>query len=331
MIRIRLYNEETARKRELFAAVLHELLSRQYPDLPILEPSAVTPFPLVGTEHLVLLDNDEIVYARSYLAISTSPESGINRRLNRIVEIPERSQGLRLARLVFALGIECPRSCLGKVENVSKLMGNQGIQFELWEAKDVRRQIAAHLSIVCPAFELTHLRQLAAKASLSCEAIASISGCGSSYGPGSQMDAEDDRVSERLGTVFISYASEDAEFVDRLVAALDRYAAKVWYAKREILVGESIAQRVSQALGEASALIAVLSSSSVDKPWVLRELNSTLCRQLQSAGVTVLPVLIEKCSLPPLLADMKYADFTQSFEAGLNDLIAGLQGRRLSV
>lgn len=148
------------------------------------------------------------------------------------------------------------------------------------------------------------------------------------------LDAEafveqlEDTLLERLShrVLFVCHASEDAAFVDRLVEALDSRALRAWYDKREIIVGDSIVDKINEGLADARYLLVVLSPGSVDKPWVKRELNAALMRQLSAAKVKVLPVLLEDCDIPPLLADIKYADFRTSFDRGLSQLLPALRG-----
>ncbi len=130
---------------------------------------------------------------------------------------------------------------------------------------------------------------------------------------------------ELAPSLFLCHASEDKPFVDKLVAELDRYACYAWYDKREIFVGDSIVEKVNNGLEEADYLIVVFSPQSVNKPWVKRELNSSLMRQLSSKNIIILPVLKEKCEIPPLFKDIKYADFTISFEDGIRELIMAIR------
>lgn len=125
--------------------------------------------------------------------------------------------------------------------------------------------------------------------------------------------------------IFICHASEDKEFVGKLVTELDRRALHAWYDKREILVGDSIVARINAALGKARYLIAILSPRSIKKPWVQRELDSTLMRQLKQANIRILPVLLENCDIPPLLQGIRYANFTESFTQGLQELLAAIR------
>lgn len=150
------------------------------------------------------------------------------------------------------------------------------------------------------------------------------------------LDAEAfiEGIEERLhgGTeppmLFVCYASEDRVFVDRLVREMDVRALHAWYDQRELLVGDSIVERINEALARVRYVVAVLSPYSVSKPWATRELSSTLGRQLANEPVQILPVLAADCPIPPLLSDMKYADFRFSFDLGLDSLLAAIRSSR---
>jgi len=142
----------------------------------------------------------------------------------------------------------------------------------------------------------------------------------------------DDRVSgaHEPPHLFVCHASEDKPFVEQLVSELDRRAMYAWYDKREIVVGDSIIERINEGLGAADYLVAVLSPRSVAKPWVSREMSSSLMRQLEGKGIRILPVLLERCEIPSLLADLKYADFSESFEHGMADLMSAIRRGKIA-
>jgi hypothetical protein len=125
--------------------------------------------------------------------------------------------------------------------------------------------------------------------------------------------------------LFLCHASEDKPFVDQLVGEMDKRAIFAWYDKREIFVGDSIVEKINKGLKRSDYLVTVLSSKSVAKPWVVREMSSSLMRQLNQKGIRILPILLETCEVPPLLADIKYADFTKSFDVGLKELCMAIQ------
>jgi hypothetical protein len=144
--------------------------------------------------------------------------------------------------------------------------------------------------------------------------------------------AIEERVHEKIDRplLFVCHASEDKAFAEHLVHALDRSAMYAWFDKREVLVGDSIVAKIQDALQQVRYVVALLSRSSIKKPWVQRELNSTLMRQLAGNDVQILPALLDNCEIPLLLADMKYADFRNSFEAGYADLLAAIRRPRRS-
>lgn len=87
--------------------------------------------------------------------------------------------------------------------------------------------------------------------------------------------------------LFVCHASEDKAFADRLVRELDSRALHAWYDKREILVGDSIVDKINKGLKDARFVLVILSPHSVAKPWVTKELNSTLKRQLDDERITI--------------------------------------------
>lgn len=121
--------------------------------------------------------------------------------------------------------------------------------------------------------------------------------------------------------IFISYTSADRIFVDKLALDLTSFRAEIFYDKWEIKVGDSIVEKINEALSSYDNLLIVLSKSSVKSDWVQRELNSSLMRQLKDKIIKIKPVLIEDCDIPPLLADIKYADFRFDYNIGFTSLV----------
>ncbi len=72
----------------------------------------------------------------------------------------------------------------------------------------------------------------------------------------------------------------------------------------------------------------VLSKKSIGAPWVKKELDVAMNREIASGEVVVLPLLYEECELPEFLKGKLYADFStpEEYEAVLGKLL-----RRLTV
>lgn len=121
--------------------------------------------------------------------------------------------------------------------------------------------------------------------------------------------------------IFISYSHADKDFVDKLALNLVKHDAHVWVDRWELNVGDSILNRVQEAIRDSSALLIVLSKASVASEWCKKELNAGLMRELDEERVVVLPVLVEDCEMPVFLREKMYADFRKDFRLGLKVLL----------
>ena len=125
-----------------------------------------------------------------------------------------------------------------------------------------------------------------------------------------------------IGKVFISHASADKPFVDRLVADLAARAIPVWYDKLDLRVGESVPGGINEGLSSSKYCLIVLSKSSISSRWVTEELNAALMEQVARGGTFLLPALLDDCIVPPLLRHRRYADFRTDYDCGLADLLS---------
>jgi hypothetical protein len=127
---------------------------------------------------------------------------------------------------------------------------------------------------------------------------------------------------EALSRAFISYSHSDRDFASRLAIDLTRAGINVWYDQWEILPGDSIIDKITAALQQNDYLLIVLSPQAVESRWVMREVNSSLLAALSGKKISLIPVLKSPCLVPPLIADVRYADFTSSYDTGFTDLLA---------
>ncbi len=121
--------------------------------------------------------------------------------------------------------------------------------------------------------------------------------------------------------VFISYSHSDELIVNKLAAHLVKHNANVWVDTWELNVGDSILNRVQDAIQESSALLVILSKTSVESEWCKKELSAGLMRELDEKRVVVLPVLVEDCEIPLFLKEKMYADLRTDFNVGLHKVL----------
>jgi hypothetical protein len=124
--------------------------------------------------------------------------------------------------------------------------------------------------------------------------------------------------------VFISYSHADDVFATRLASQLVKHKATVWIDQWELHVGDSLIQRIQDAIQGASALLVILSKASVQSEWCKKELSTGLIRELDEKRVVVLPVVIEDCEIPLFLRDKLYADFRTDFDTGLRAVLEAI-------
>jgi hypothetical protein len=119
---------------------------------------------------------------------------------------------------------------------------------------------------------------------------------------------------------FVCHASDDKSTARELATLMRSMGADVWFDEWEIRVGDSIVEKIGDALGRATHLIVLLSKHSVARPWVKKEFSSGLMRQLADNSIKILPVRLDDCAIPPILADIRYADARGGLRNVVNDL-----------
>ena len=107
-------------------------------------------------------------------------------------------------------------------------------------------------------------------------------------------------------SIFISYAHEDSELAHALAKAMEADGARVWLDQGELLIGDSLIDRISEAIAEFDFVAALVSTASVESNWCRKEISLAMSKQVQrgARGVTVLPVRVGNVVMPPALADV---------------------------
>lgn len=130
--------------------------------------------------------------------------------------------------------------------------------------------------------------------------------------------------------VFISYSSADRRFAEKLSTQLNTEGIDVWYDQWEIKVGDSIVQKINDGISSSDFLVVVLSKNSIKSKWVKEELASASIITI-SKGAFILPILLEKCDLPPLLTHRRYANFADDPVQAFNDLVSAIKNSPQSI
>lgn len=126
-----------------------------------------------------------------------------------------------------------------------------------------------------------------------------------------------------MPSIFLSHSWEDKFFARKLAEKLAEFGVDVWIDEAELKVGDSLIQKISEAIEKTEYVAVVLSHNSVASPWVQKELSIAMTQEIAGKKVKVLPILLEKCEIPEFLKDKLYADFTDldKFDESLSKIL----------
>jgi TIR domain len=133
--------------------------------------------------------------------------------------------------------------------------------------------------------------------------------------------------------VFISYSQRDSTFVRKLASRLARERLTVFFDEASIAIGDSLADSLIRAVENARHMIVVMSPAYFRSDWGRREMDLALEREFDSTEqqrIRVLPLLLEDCEVPPILATKLYADCRtdEAFENSFPKILAAIRSER---
>jgi hypothetical protein len=118
--------------------------------------------------------------------------------------------------------------------------------------------------------------------------------------------------------IFISYNKKDVDFVDSLARNLVAAKHHIWMDRWELSLGDSLIDRIQSALNNASAILVIISKSSIESQWCKKELFAGLTRELEEKKTLVMACVIDDCEIPLFLRDKLYANFKSSPDEAFN-------------
>jgi hypothetical protein len=124
--------------------------------------------------------------------------------------------------------------------------------------------------------------------------------------------------------VFMSHASADKPVARRIRDALEDKGLRVWIDEVDIRVGHSIASKVANGLDSADVLCLLVSKGALASKWVMREYETFLHKSMTDER-PILPCRLDKSEMPTLLSGVKYANFSESFDAGMGALLGAVK------
>src|SRR5262245_15458569 len=119
-----------------------------------------------------------------------------------------------------------------------------------------------------------------------------------------------------MSSIFLSHTHADKPFVRRLAQDLQAAGVRVWLDEAEMMIGDSLIEKIREGIDKMEYVGVVLSQDSVKSRWVQEEIDIAMNQQIEGKRVKVLPLVIENCELPGFLKGKLYADFRESARYG---------------
>ncbi len=129
--------------------------------------------------------------------------------------------------------------------------------------------------------------------------------------------------------VFISYSNVDSDEVLDFVSLLKNSGIDFFIDKMDIGWGESIIEKVFSGIETSRYVVVFISTNSLKRPWVKKEILTAFQREIESETITLLPILSctqdEFFGAFPFLKSKKYLKFDDK-EQIIHNLIELLRG-----
>ncbi len=124
--------------------------------------------------------------------------------------------------------------------------------------------------------------------------------------------------------IFVSYNHNDQDLIDMIARRLEVEFGRdnIFYDGWSIQPGESIIGQMDYGLEKYSTFFFMLSSDSLKSKMVTKEWQAALIRQLHNDDLKFIPVRIDDCKPPAILADQLYIDL---YGEGLDSAVAKMK------
>ena len=121
--------------------------------------------------------------------------------------------------------------------------------------------------------------------------------------------------------VFLSHSKKDRELANKIANDLKKNKIDVWFDEWEILIGDSIINKVQEGLSSCDFLCLIYTKNSMKSNWAEREWQAVLNKEIIDNNIIVLPIKGDDCKLPFIIGDKLYADFSKDYTLAINKLI----------
>jgi len=121
--------------------------------------------------------------------------------------------------------------------------------------------------------------------------------------------------------VFVSYSFEDKKIVDQIIQRLLLNGIEVYY---ESNLTSDIREELKYKIEASETVLLILSNNFLKSKWANEELSIFL-KESHKRKISIIPIIIEKSSIPSNLLDYDIINLSTNFENGLEKIIRKLK------
>jgi hypothetical protein len=122
----------------------------------------------------------------------------------------------------------------------------------------------------------------------------------------------------RYDSLFISYASQDQAFAERLYTDLQNKGVRCWYAPEDMKIGDEFRSRIDASIHLQDRLLLILSEHSIKSRWVQKEVETAFEKEEKEHRLVLFPIRLDEAVMDMTVgwaADIRrqrhIGDFTQ--------------------
>lgn len=124
--------------------------------------------------------------------------------------------------------------------------------------------------------------------------------------------------------VYISYSQRDDSVANKISKALHIAGHEVWKWNETLKPGDNIAKKAQEGIENADVFLLVVSENSLNSSSVMQEFSTLALSEISKRELKIIPVLIDRSSVPSYLLTYLYIDISQDIDAGTVKLVESL-------
>ena len=121
--------------------------------------------------------------------------------------------------------------------------------------------------------------------------------------------------------VFISYSQHDKKYAELIADSLRVAGHDVWHDGWKLKPGDNLVEKISEGLKETEALVVIVSKNSLQSKSIMHEFSALALGEISGKTHKIIPVIVDKSTVPEYLARYFYVDLSENLEVGLNSIV----------